>query len=376
MARTAVAEQSQRRADRPRARRHDARPRLWSIWVGHVVAVAGRAPDAASTASAVACLDSRRPTLVSEVGRGAAARDHRHTRPRDRVGGAAPPRPSLEPGRARHAPRGIARPRRLRTVAARSAPDVRVGAHAPAAVVPVDHRRARATARARGRRSRATRKSLTLARGARAAAVHARRRPNARATTRRRSWPSNHLVALVGQVERLAASCGVPFDAFAPLVQASVDNAFRLGPAARADGSRRARRSRHRRVAPARARPGRAGLVSRARTRGGAAHRPARQRARPAPRRPAPDGPGRRPAETSPRLLHVDDDLPRSASRAMPRARRRRRTSGWCRRWATSMPATFRSSRPRARRTDFVVRHDLRQPAAVRPERGPRPLPA
>jgi len=42
---------------------------------------------------------------------------------------------------------------------------------------------------------------------------------------------SNHLVALLGQVERLAASCSVPFEAFAPLVIASVQNAFALGPA-------------------------------------------------------------------------------------------------------------------------------------------------
>jgi predicted short-subunit dehydrogenase-like oxidoreductase (DUF2520 family) len=42
---------------------------------------------------------------------------------------------------------------------------------------------------------------------------------------------SNHLVSLLGQVERLAASCGVPFDAFGPLVVACVENAFALGPA-------------------------------------------------------------------------------------------------------------------------------------------------
>ena len=42
---------------------------------------------------------------------------------------------------------------------------------------------------------------------------------------------SNHLVALLGQVERLASSAGVPFDAFAPLVQSSVINAFGIGPA-------------------------------------------------------------------------------------------------------------------------------------------------
>jgi len=42
---------------------------------------------------------------------------------------------------------------------------------------------------------------------------------------------SNHLVALLGQVQRLADSCEVPFEAFAPLVLASVQNAFTLGPA-------------------------------------------------------------------------------------------------------------------------------------------------
>ena len=42
---------------------------------------------------------------------------------------------------------------------------------------------------------------------------------------------SNHLVALLGQVERLAAGCGVPFEAFSPLVRSSVANAFGVGPA-------------------------------------------------------------------------------------------------------------------------------------------------
>jgi predicted short-subunit dehydrogenase-like oxidoreductase (DUF2520 family) len=41
---------------------------------------------------------------------------------------------------------------------------------------------------------------------------------------------SNHLVALLGQVERLAKSCDVPFEAFGPLVLASVQNSFSLGP--------------------------------------------------------------------------------------------------------------------------------------------------
>lgn len=53
---------------------------------------------------------------------------------------------------------------------------------------------------------------------------------------------SNHVVALLGQVERLAAAAGVPFEAFAPLVRGSVANAFGLtprgaltGPVARGD---------------------------------------------------------------------------------------------------------------------------------------------
>jgi predicted short-subunit dehydrogenase-like oxidoreductase (DUF2520 family) len=42
---------------------------------------------------------------------------------------------------------------------------------------------------------------------------------------------SNHVIALLGQVARLAASADVPFEAFRPLVLTSVENAFGLGPA-------------------------------------------------------------------------------------------------------------------------------------------------
>jgi predicted short-subunit dehydrogenase-like oxidoreductase (DUF2520 family) len=42
---------------------------------------------------------------------------------------------------------------------------------------------------------------------------------------------ANHLVALLGQVERLAALAGLPLDAFAGLVSAAADDAFALGPA-------------------------------------------------------------------------------------------------------------------------------------------------
>jgi predicted short-subunit dehydrogenase-like oxidoreductase (DUF2520 family) len=47
---------------------------------------------------------------------------------------------------------------------------------------------------------------------------------------------SNHLVALLGQVERLAAHAGVPFEAFLPLVRGTVENVADLGPAAALTG--------------------------------------------------------------------------------------------------------------------------------------------
>jgi len=47
---------------------------------------------------------------------------------------------------------------------------------------------------------------------------------------------SNHTVALLGQVERVAASVGLPLAAFRALVEGSVTNAFELGPAAALTG--------------------------------------------------------------------------------------------------------------------------------------------
>ena len=42
---------------------------------------------------------------------------------------------------------------------------------------------------------------------------------------------SNHLVALLGQAERIASGAGVPFAAYMDLVRATVDNVAELGPA-------------------------------------------------------------------------------------------------------------------------------------------------
>ena len=47
---------------------------------------------------------------------------------------------------------------------------------------------------------------------------------------------SNHLVALLGQAERIASGAGVPFAALIDLVRATVDNVDELGPAAALTG--------------------------------------------------------------------------------------------------------------------------------------------
>ena len=47
---------------------------------------------------------------------------------------------------------------------------------------------------------------------------------------------SNHLVALLGQVQRVAASVGLPLEAFLPLAQGALDDVGRLGPAAALTG--------------------------------------------------------------------------------------------------------------------------------------------
>jgi predicted short-subunit dehydrogenase-like oxidoreductase (DUF2520 family) len=44
------------------------------------------------------------------------------------------------------------------------------------------------------------------------------------------SIAANHLVALIGQVERVAASVGLPLEAFAGLLHAATDDALALGP--------------------------------------------------------------------------------------------------------------------------------------------------
>jgi predicted short-subunit dehydrogenase-like oxidoreductase (DUF2520 family) len=47
---------------------------------------------------------------------------------------------------------------------------------------------------------------------------------------------SNHLVALLGQVERVASTAGVPLDAFLDLARQTLDNVGRVGPRAALTG--------------------------------------------------------------------------------------------------------------------------------------------
>jgi predicted short-subunit dehydrogenase-like oxidoreductase (DUF2520 family) len=196
-----------------------------------VVGVAGRGPDAPSTVSAAACLAST-PGLVSSVARGAAlvivATPDRAI---DQVLIAA--EPAIEPGAlvihlAGSCGLGVFAPLLER----RSG--LRVGALHPLQSFPSTtlglERLAGAWAAVAG--------DAAVAEIARALGM----RPFELADADRGRYhaaavvASNHLVALLGQVERLAASCSVPFEAFAPLVFGSVQNAFALGPASALTG--------------------------------------------------------------------------------------------------------------------------------------------
>jgi predicted short-subunit dehydrogenase-like oxidoreductase (DUF2520 family) len=193
-------------------------------WIA--VSVAGRAPDAPSTQSAAACLGAH-PSLVSDVGRGASlviiATPDRAIESAARTVG-----PSLEPGALMLHLAGsvgldaFAELREIRS-------DVRFGAlhplqSFPSATMGVERVRNAWAAVAGDPQTRA----LATALGMRPFDLPDAERGLYHAAA---VVASNHLVALLGQVERLAASAGVPFEAFAPLVRSSVENAFGVGPA-------------------------------------------------------------------------------------------------------------------------------------------------
>ena len=191
-----------------------------------VTAVAGRAPDATSTSFAAACLASR-PALVSEAAHGAQL-----------VIVATPDRaieqavltaePSIEPGALVIHLSGARGLDVFESLLAKRT-GVRVGAlhplqSFPSTTIGLERLRGAWAAVAGDPEVAALAELLGLRTFELADSDRVRYHTAAVVA-------SNHLVALLGQVDRLAASCGVPFDAFAPLVLASVQNAFSLGPA-------------------------------------------------------------------------------------------------------------------------------------------------
>lgn len=80
---------------------------------------------------------------------------------------------------------------------------------------------------------------------------------------------ANHVVALLGQVERIAGSIGLPLGAYLPLVRTAVENVAAVGPAAALTGpvqrGDEATLARHRAALPADERPAYDALVEEAR---------------------------------------------------------------------------------------------------------------
>jgi predicted short-subunit dehydrogenase-like oxidoreductase (DUF2520 family) len=189
-----------------------------------VTGVAGRAPDAPSTTATAACLDAK-PVLVSKAGRRAA------------IVIIATPDAAIEAAAAAVAPSlernalvvhlagsiGLGVFDSLRA----TRPDVRVGALHPLQSLPsvsigLDRLPGSWAAVAGDPQVQELADALELRTFTLADDQRARYHATAVVA-------SNHLVALLGQVERLAKAAGVPFEAFAPLAEASLVNAFELG---------------------------------------------------------------------------------------------------------------------------------------------------
>ena len=194
-------------------------------------AVAGRAPDASSTVATAACLDAK-PALVSKAGSRA---DIVIIATPDAAieGTAVAVAPSLRRGAlvvhlaGSHGLDAFVPLLELR-------PDVRVGALHPLQSMPsvslgLDRLPGSWAAIAGDPQVGELAAALEL----RTFVVPDGERARYHATA---VVASNHLVALLGQVERLATSAGVPFEAFAPLAEASMANVFDLGARAALTG--------------------------------------------------------------------------------------------------------------------------------------------
>jgi predicted short-subunit dehydrogenase-like oxidoreductase (DUF2520 family) len=195
------------------------------------VAVAGRSPDAPSTTATAACLATQ-PSLVSHAGRGAAIVII--ATPDAAIEGAAlAVAPSLEHGALVLHLAGSLGVGVFDDLKARR-PDVRVGAlhplqSMPSATMGLDRLPGSWAAIAGDPQVADIADALEL----HTFEVSDEQRARYHATA---VVASNHLVALLGQVERLAAAAGVPFEAFAPLAEASLANGFGMGARAALTG--------------------------------------------------------------------------------------------------------------------------------------------
>ena len=162
-------------------------------------------------------------------------RDRRDARRRDRRGRAPPWPPALRAGRARGAPLRRVRARRARQAARARGPTSR-SARCTRCSRCRRPRSASPGSRARGARSTARRRSS----GSRCRSACGR---SGSPTTDRAAYhaaatiASNHLVALLGQVERVADAAGVPPEALAPARPRDASTtSTTLGPAAALTG--------------------------------------------------------------------------------------------------------------------------------------------
>ncbi len=196
---------------------------------GHrVISVAGRTPDAESAQIAADRFDARIEPVQS-VGRGAAL--VLIATPDDAIGATASAvAQSLEPDAlVMHVAGALGLAPFLPLVETR--PDVQVGALHPLQTLPTpDTPLAGAWAAVAG--------PPLVTELARELGMH----PFAVADDHRAMYhaaaviASNHVVALLGQVERLADAAGVPFAAFEPLTRSAVEHSFDVGPAAALTG--------------------------------------------------------------------------------------------------------------------------------------------
>lgn len=196
-----------------------------------VTSVAGRAPDAQSTVATAACLDAK-PVLVSKAGR------------RARIVIIATPDAAIEATAVAVAPSLVRNALVVHLAGSLGVnvfasmlelrPDVRVGAlhplqSLPSVTIGLDRLPGSWAAIAGDAQVQELADALEL----KTFTLPDDQRARYHATA---VVASNHLVALLGQVERLAAAAGVPFEAFAPLAEASLMNAFGLGARAALTG--------------------------------------------------------------------------------------------------------------------------------------------